>query len=84
MTTTCPDGTELKLTVQTYLDDGDNVADDGLTVPVYIDNEAPVLYTDEIAYLYNPYADTRRLEFYVSDNRGIAAVIPPDRRGDSL
>ena len=71
-----PDGTELKLTVQTYLDDGDNVADDGLTVPVYIDNEAPVLYTDEIAYLYNPYADTRRLEFYVSDNRGIAAVIP--------
>lgn len=70
------DGTDLKLTINAWLDDGDQQADDTVTVPVHIDNEAPVLYTDEIAYLYNPYADTRRLEFYVSDNYGIAAVIP--------
>lgn len=71
-----PNNTRLRLTVEGYLDDGDEIADESFSVPVYIDNEAPKLYTDEIAYLYNPYADTRRLEFYVSDNYGVAAVVP--------
>lgn len=47
------DGTELTLTVEGYLDDGDDTVDESFTVPVHIDNEVPVLYTDEIAYLYN-------------------------------
>ena len=46
-----------------------------------IDTEAPKLYTDEIAYLYNPYTDGRRLEFYVSDNYDIAAVVPMTEAG---
>ena len=43
-------------------------------IPLRIDNEAPILYTDEIAYLYNEHADTRRIEFYVSDNYDVAAI----------
>ena len=72
------------LTIDAFLDDGeldDGFADeadldDRVVVPVIIDTEAPKLYTDEIAYLYNPYTDGRRLEFYVSDNYDIAAVVP--------
>ena len=55
--------------------------DDRVVVPVIIDTEAPKLYTDEIAYLYNPYTDGRRLEFYVSDNYDIAAVVPMTEAG---
>ncbi len=75
-------GTEVKLTIEAYLDDGDEVVDETVEVPIYIDTEAPVLYEDEIAYLYNPYADTRRLEFYVSDNYDIAAIVPLTAAGD--
>ena len=78
------DGTELTLTVEGYLDDGDETVDESFTVPVHIDNEAPVLYTDEIAYLYNPYADSRRLEFFVSDNYDIAAVATLTEAGDAI
>ena len=49
------------LTIDAFLDDGeldDGIADeadldDRVEVPVIIDTEAPKLYTDEIAYLYN-------------------------------
>ena len=77
------------LTIDAFLDDGeldDGVADEAdlderIQVPVIIDTEAPKLYTDEIAYLYNPYTDGRRLEFYVSDNYDIAAVVPMTEAG---
>ena len=77
------------LTIDAFLDDGeldDGFADeadldDRVVVPVIIDTEAPKLYTDEIAYLYNPYTDGRRLEFYVSDNYDIAAVVPMTEAG---
>ena len=69
-----PDGTRLELSIEGYLDDGDEQADESVVVPLRIDNEAPILYTDEIAYLYNEHADTRRIEFYVSDNYDVAAI----------
>ena len=79
----------MTLTIDAFLDDGeldDGIADeadldDRVEVPVIIDTEAPKLYTDEIAYLYNPYTDGRRLEFYVSDNYDIAAVVPMTEAG---
>ncbi|MBQ4566338.1 MAG: S8 family serine peptidase, partial [Oscillospiraceae bacterium] len=79
-----PSGTKLTLTIEACLDDGDEVVDDVIQVPIVIDTEAPVIYTDEIAYLYNPYADSRRLEFYVSDNYDIAAVIAMTAAGDGM
>lgn len=79
-----PNNTKLELTITGYLDDGDDKADEQITVPVTIDNEAPQLYTDEIAYLYNPYADGRRLEFYVSDNQAIAAVVTLTQAGEPI
>ncbi len=69
-----PDGTRLELSIEGYLDDGDEQADESVVIPLRIDNEAPILYTDEIAYLYNEHADTRRIEFYVSDNYDVAAI----------
>ena len=69
-----PDGTKLNLRIDAYLDDGDDKADETVSIPVMVDTEAPVLYTDEVSYLYNEYADTRRIEFFVSDNYKIAAV----------
>lgn len=77
-------GARLELTVDACLDDGDNAVDESLSVPIVIDTEAPVIYTGEIAYLYNPYTDTRRLEFYVSDNYAVAAVIPLTDAGDAF
>lgn len=79
-----PNNTKLELTITGYLDDGDDKADEQITIPVTIDNEAPQLYTDEIAYLYNPYADSRRVEFYVSDNQAIAAVITLTEAGSPI
>lgn len=79
-----PNNTKLALTITGYLDDGDDNADEQIVVPVTVDSEAPQLYTDEIAYLYNPYADGRRLEFYVSDNQDIAAVITLTQAGEPI
>lgn len=80
---------KVTLHIDAFLDDGeldDGRADEAdlderITVPVIIDTQAPKLYTDEIAYLYNPYTDGRRLEFYVSDNYDIAAVVPMTEAG---
>ncbi|MGN1307146.1 MAG: S8 family serine peptidase [Faecousia sp.] len=79
-----PDGSEVVLTIEAWLDDGDDIVDDTIEIPLHIDTEAPVLYEDEIAYLYNEYADSRRLEFYVSDNYDIAAVVPITAAGDAF
>ena len=67
-----------------YLDDGDETVDESFTVFFFIDKESTVIYTDEIAYLYNPYADSRRLEFFVSDNYDIAAVATLTEAGDAV
>ncbi len=48
--------------------------DESISIPVMVDTEAPELDTEHIYYGYNEYADTRRIEFYVSDNYKIAAV----------
>lgn len=79
-----PNNTKLELTITGYLDDGDDRQDQSITIPVTLDNEAPQLYTDEIAYLYNPYADSRRVEFYVSDNQAIAAVVTLTEAGSPI
>ncbi len=79
-----PSGTKLTLTIEACLDDGDEVVDDVIEVPIVIDNEAPSIYVDEIAYLYNPYTDGRRLEFFVSDNYDVAAVIAMTAAGDGM
>ena len=79
-----PDGSNVVLKIEAWLDDGDDIADDVIELPIHIDTEAPVLYEDEIAYLYNEYADTRRLEFYVSDNYDVAAVVPVTAAGGAF
>ena len=70
-----PNNTDLMLTVDGWLDDSNNEVDAQMTLPVHIDTEAPVLYTDEMAMMVNPHTNSRYLEFYVSDNYDIAAVI---------
>ena len=63
----------MELSIEGYLDDGDEQADESVVVPLRIDNEAPILYTDEIAYLYNEHADTRRINLCF-DNYDVAAI----------
>ena len=70
-----PNNKDLLLTVDGWLDDQNDDADAQITLPVHIDTEAPVLYTDEMAMMVNPYTNSRYLEFYVSDNYDMAAVI---------
>ncbi|MGM9641314.1 MAG: S8 family serine peptidase [Faecousia sp.] len=82
-------GDKVRLTIDAFLDDGElddgyaNEADldERVVFDITIDTEKPVLDTSRIAYLYNPYTDGRRLEFYVSDNHGIAAVVPMTEAG---
>lgn len=82
---------KIHLTVDAYLDDGDlrdghadqEDLDESMTIDMVVDTEKPVLYTDEIAFLYNPYTDSRYLEFFVSDNYGIAAVVPMTMAGEA-
>lgn len=82
---------KIHLTVDAYLDDGDlndgqadkQDLDESMTIDMVVDTEKPMLYTDEIAFLYNPYTDSRYLEFFVSDNYGIAAVVPMTMAGEA-
>ncbi len=78
------DGTDLVLSVKGYLDDGNEDADESFEIPVHVDTEAPILYTDEISLMYNPYANRRYLEFFVSDNYDIAAVVTLTEAGDVI
>lgn len=79
-----PEGYRVELTIEGYLDDGDDVVDETLmvpvgdelsaTIPIYIDNTAPTIVDDYIEYKYNAEDDSRRIEFYVEDNHAIAVV----------
>lgn len=71
---TLPNNSKLQLTINGYLDDGDEIVDETLTTPVIIDTEAPKIYTDEITLIHDATTDTRTVEFYVSDNYKVAAV----------
>ena len=77
-----PSGTKLNLVIDAYLDDGDLVADDNITVPIIIDTEAPVIVEGSMDYLYGVNTDTRVLSFDVSDDYDIAALIPLTSVGD--
>ena len=74
------DGTKLNLRIDAYLDDGDDKADETVTIPVMVDTKAPELYRytyDKnlaIAMDYDEETDTRTLSFSVRDNYKIAAV----------
>lgn len=79
-----PEGYRVELTIEGYLDDGDDVIDETLTmpvgdqiytsIPIYIDNTAPTIVDEYIEYKYNAEDDSRRIEFYVEDNHAIAVV----------
>ena len=84
ITENLPEGYRVELTIEGYLDDGDDVVDETLTmpvgderytsIPIYIDNTAPTIIDDHIEYFYNAEDDSRRIEFYVEDNHAIAVV----------
>lgn len=59
--------------IEAYLDDGDEVVDDAVEIPIVIDNTAPVLDMDSVQY--NTEDGKRILTFTVSDNYDIAAVL---------
>ena len=84
VTAELPEGYRVELTIEGYLDDGDDVVDEKLvmpvgdtlyeSIPIYIDITAPTIVDEQIEYIYNAEDDSRRLEFYVEDNHAIAAV----------
>ena len=86
--------TQMQLTVEGYLDDGDFEVDDRLTmtaggeeydtIPIYIDTEKPVIVDDNIIYNHNPETDERTITFQVSDNHAIAAVATTTLSGDVI
>ncbi len=96
MTADLPDGYRVEVTVEAYLDDGDDIMDERLsfpigdsvitTLPIYIDSTAPTVVGDEdgITYRYDEESDTRYLDFYVQDNHAIAAVVTTTMAGDII
>lgn len=87
------EGYSVRLSVEAYLDDGDDELDerlcfpvgDGLdALPIYIDNTAPVIVDERIDCWYNEANDARRLEFTVQDNHAIAAVVTLTEAGDII
>lgn len=84
ITADLPEGYRVELTIEGYLDDGDDVVDETLvmpvgdeiytSIPIYIDKTAPTVVDDNITYIYNEEDDSRRIEFYVEDNHAIAVV----------
>lgn len=89
-----PDGYRVELSIDGYLDDGDDVLDESLTVPIngevydsipiYIDNTAPVVIDDDVNYWYNEADDERRIEFLVQDNHAIAAIATLTQAGQII
>ncbi|MGN0985515.1 MAG: S8 family serine peptidase [Candidatus Enterenecus sp.] len=67
-------GDRVTLYIEAYLDDGDNLVDETLAIPIVIDTEAPELEGYEL--VYDAETDTRILRLTVSDNYDVAAVIP--------
>ncbi len=61
---------KLTLTVQAYLDDGDETADQTLTFPVAIDTEAPTLEYVKLT------ENGRKLQITIHDNHDAAALVP--------
>lgn len=84
ITANLPEGYRVELTIEGYLDDGDDVVDETLmmpvgdeyytSIPIYIDNTAPTIIDEHIEYKYNEEDDSRCIEFYVEDNHAIATV----------
>lgn len=88
-----PDGYRVEMTVEAYLDDGDDIMDERLSfpvdggitaLPIYIDSTAPTIVNEDINYWYDEASDTRRLDFYVQDNHAIAAVVTTTLAGDII
>lgn len=89
-----PDGYRIELTVEAYLDDGDEIMDERLSfpigesstsvLPIYIDSTAPTVVNEDIIYRYDESKDERYLDFYVQDNHAIAAVVTTTLAGDII
>lgn len=77
------DGTVLTWNVTGYLDDGDDVADDSISMPVIIDTTAPVI-VGEPELVYDASTNTRVLKLTVADNYDVAALIPLSYAGSAI
>ncbi len=69
-------------TIEAYLDDGDEVADDIVTMPIVIDTTAPTI--DPASVKQETVDGKRMLTFTVSDNYDVAAVITMTTAGSII
>lgn len=70
------DLTRFTLTIDGWLDDGDDVCDDTYTVPMILDTTAPELDLNSLCFVSNGAEGVeRQIGFTVSDNYDIAAVV---------
>jgi len=77
-------GDSIALVIEAWLDDGDDIVDDTISIPMVIDTEAPVLDVENIDYMYGANSDSRMLRLTVSDNYDIAAMIPLTAAGEPI
>lgn len=77
------DLSRLTLTVEGYLDDGDDLVDDSFTVPLIIDTEKPTMDTKNIVFNHKE-DGSRELSITVSDNYDIAALVTMTTAGDIM
>ena len=74
-----PDGSEVTLDINFYLDDGDWKIDDHTSATILVDSVYPTL--NNIEYKYDETNNTRKLLVTVSDNNDVAAVAILTRMG---
>lgn len=69
------DLSRVTLTIDGYLDDGDDTVDESVEIPIVIDTQAPQLDEDNIQRIYDEATGSRKLVLTVSDNYDIAAAV---------
>lgn len=72
---------QIVLKIEACLDDGDDVVDEALEFPIYIDTEAPELTGISAAVEEN---GRRTVTLKATDNHAIAAIVPVTQAGDAL
>ena len=74
-------GDKVKLTIEAWLDDGDNVMDESYSTDIYVDTQTPVMSSVDIAYGKN---GSRTLVVQIAENDGLALVMLMTQAGDVL
>ena len=75
-----PSGTEVLLTIDAYIDDGDEVIDDSIQIPITVDTKAPQI----LMVAADKDGDADLMYVFVSDDVAMAGVILMDANGNKL